>query len=223
MTSDRQALKRDLLAHLDVLRDRYASYHNHKELTAWGAVALAVTFGGVLVAGRGDIAAHSLWAVLVATAFALIVIIVIDQFVREQHILQQAGYLIEAGCDRLVSRILAGDEVSADDCRPAGSSVPDLAPARNSFRFPICLLRDIREVEAAIAREPQAGLRGHAFLWARTLVWLSWVAAVGSFWIAKPDSAHLSASACPSTVQMSSETASPPAPATNSAAQPRPR
>lgn len=169
-------LNRQLIAHLTTTRNWCSAYHNHKENSAWAAIALfvAVAGGSIGLTGVVTTGEHKLALVGAVLAGAVLV----HFFVRRQNRLRHLSFEMEAACDRLISRVLAGHRFGPDDCGP-GDDLPELAVLENAFRFPKCLLRAMCEI-----RQKRRDVRGGLLLIGYLLLWL---AALATAYLAGPD------------------------------------
>ncbi len=164
-------MKDDLLRQLALISNRFSTYHNHKENSAWAAAALYIGLA-LLIARQSEATVSS---ATIATVMVAAFGVGVWKFMHIQDGLRLIGYRTEAACDRLMCQIAAGRAVTADDCQPG--EVCSGKPV-NDFRFPRAL---IAEYQVLTDSPPHA--RKNLLEWVRYLVVAAALLSAAAVWV----------------------------------------
>ena len=113
--------KENILSYLADLRSYYATYHNHKETSAWAAIAFCILLAGPVATTLAAVTDCSLPLRVIATALLVGVFIVTCAYLNQQFQLRRDAANVVEACDYWATRTLTmeNDEIKATDFVPA--------------------------------------------------------------------------------------------------------
>jgi hypothetical protein len=94
------------------LRAYWATYHNHKETSAWGAIALAAIFAGPGVQTMAEITGDSTPFRWMVTFMIVAVVVITWNFLRTQFRMKAHAADVVEACDLWASIVLVADDAS---------------------------------------------------------------------------------------------------------------
>ena len=177
--------KEDILKYLSELHDKFLSYHNHKESSAWVAVGLfPIVIIQVLSIYLSRKLSHELTINILLTIILIISGIIVSLcYIKQQFILLKYAANVVSACRRLHIRILSSEDINIFKIKLLGNN--------NNFKFkniefkeaverkeiPSIIIDEIKYIESEI-RSPRRKLECFCY----SLIWIPIVVGIVIIW-----------------------------------------
>lgn len=137
--------REEILKYLSDLQSHYAAYHNHKETTAWGGVALFFLLLPNLTTVIGAGPSLSCPTICAATFGIIAITVVMIMYMHQQFALRRrGGDLVAASCF-LRAGYIAGTTMI--DVKQFAPPVTGHGPMKSGYCLPIVVLDKANELE----------------------------------------------------------------------------